>query len=68
MAKLQIVCVGTYSYNFSWAPDFEHQKQATSLGIGFWFDIYLYGDPHEEMVELREFLGVRGVIPESSQD
>lgn len=67
MAKLQIVCVGSYSYNFSWEPDFEHQKLATALGIGFWFDIYLYDDPHEEMVALREQLGIRKALPENPE-
>jgi hypothetical protein len=28
-------------------------------GIGFWFDTYSYGDHHEEIVELREQLGIR---------
>lgn len=63
MAQLQIVCVGTYSYNFSWELDFASQQMATALGIGFWFDIYGFGDPHEEMVEMRERLGLRGDRP-----
>lgn len=59
IAKLQIVCVGFYYQSFSWEPNFEHQKEITALGIGFWFDTYSFGDYHEEMVELRERMGVR---------
>jgi len=58
-AKLQIVCVGFYYQSFSWEPNFEHQKEITALGIGFWFDTYSQGDYHEEMVDLREQLGIR---------
>lgn len=35
------------------------RRRTTSLGIGFWFDTYSYGDHHEEIVELREQLGIR---------
>jgi hypothetical protein len=59
MAKLQIVCVGYYYQSFSWELDFHHQQLATALNIGFWFDTYSFGDYHEEMVELREQVGVR---------
>lgn len=55
--KLQIVCVGFYYQSFSWELNFEHQKEITELGIGFWFDTYSFGDYHEEMVDLREQLG-----------
>ena len=54
MAKLQIVCVCHHYSNFSFALDFEQQKAATALGVGFWFDAYNYGDTHEEMLDLRE--------------
>ena len=57
--KLQIVCVGFYYQSFSWEPNFEHQKEITALGIGFWFDTYSQGDYHEEIVDLREQLGIR---------
>ena len=57
--RLQIVCVSFAYQSFSWALDFEAQKEATALGIGFWFDTYSFGDYHEEMVELREQLGLR---------
>jgi len=66
IAKLQIVCVGFYYQSFSWEPNFEHQKEITALGIGFWFDTYSFGDYHEEMVELREQVGVRQELPEAS--
>jgi len=57
--KTQIVCVG-YSYqSFSWELDFDAQRTATALGIGFWIDAYSFGDLHEEMVELREQLKAR---------
>ena len=59
IAKLQIVCVGFYYQSFSWEPNFEHQKELTALGVGFWFDTYSFGDYHEEMVELREQVGGR---------
>ncbi|MEP1518741.1 MULTISPECIES: DUF4279 domain-containing protein [Rhodobacterales] len=62
LAKLQIVCVGFYYQSFSWEPNFEHQKEITTLGIGFWFDTYSFGDYHEEMVDLREQLGVRADV------
>ena len=58
-AKVQIVCVGFYYQSFSWQPNFEHQKEITAMGIGFWFDTYSHGDYHEEMVDLREQLGIR---------
>lgn len=61
-ATLQIVCVGFYYQSFSWAPNFEHQKEITALGIGFWFDTYSFGDYHEEMVDLREQLGIRSDV------
>ncbi|NIA68923.1 DUF4279 domain-containing protein [Pelagibius litoralis] len=57
--RTQIVCVSFAYQSFSWALDFEAQKEATSLCIGFWFDTYSFGDFHEEMVELREQLGLR---------
>ncbi len=57
--KTQFVCVGFYYQSFSWELDFELQRRATALGIGFWFDTYSYGDYHEEIVELREQLGIR---------
>lgn len=60
--KLQIVCVEHTLQNFSWELEFENQRLATKLGIGFWIDAYDYSDPHEEMVELREELAVRKLI------
>ena len=35
--KTQFVCVGFYYQNFSWELDFDLQRRATALGIGFWF-------------------------------
>lgn len=58
--KTQFVCVGFYYQSFSWEMDFDLQRRATALGIEFWFDTYSFGDHHEEMVELREQLDVRG--------
>ena len=57
--QTQIVCVSYVYQSFSWELDFDAQRQATELGIGFWFASYSFDDPHEEMVELREQLGVR---------
>lgn len=65
MAKLQIVVVGYYFQSFSWELDFHHQQLATALNIGFWFDTYSCGDHHEEMVEMREQMGIRKDLPES---
>ncbi|WP_158969222.1 DUF4279 domain-containing protein [Chachezhania sediminis] len=60
LGHLQFVCV-SYSYqSFSWELDFRHQQRATALHIGFWIDSYGHGDVHEEVVELREQLGLRG--------
>lgn len=59
IAKLQIVCVGYYFQSFSWELDFHHQQLATALNIGFSFDTYSLGDLHEEMVKMREQLGIR---------
>lgn len=53
-SKTQLVCVGYYFQSFSFELDFEIQKRATSLGLGFWFDTYSFGDYHEEITELRE--------------
>ncbi|MFK0689036.1 DUF4279 domain-containing protein [Mesorhizobium sp. IMUNJ 23033] len=61
--KTQIVCV-SYSYqSFSWELDFDVQRSATALGIGFWIDAYSFGDHHEEMVALREQLKARAKGP-----
>lgn len=57
--KTQIVCVSHVYQSFSWELDFDAQRIATALGIGFWIDAYSFGDHHEEMVELREQLQVR---------
>jgi hypothetical protein len=57
--RTQFVCVGYYFQSFSWELDFELQKRATDLGVSFWFDIYSHGDPHEEIVDLREQMGAR---------
>ena len=65
-AKLQIVCVGLYYQSFSWEPNFEHQKEITALGIGFWFDTYSYGDYHQEMGDMREQLGIRKDVEPSA--
>lgn len=65
LAKLQIVCVGFYYQSFSWEPNFEHQKEITTLGIGLWFDTYSFGDYHEKMVDSREQLGVRADVDTS---
>lgn len=56
--KTQFVCVGFYYQAFSWEMSFDLQRRATALGIEFWFDTYSFGDYHEEMVELREQLGM----------
>lgn len=61
--KTQIVCVGHAYQSFSWELDFDAQRSATALGIGFWIDAYSFGDHHEEMVELREQLRVRAEGP-----
>lgn len=50
---LQIVCVSHVYQSFSFELPFEQQKQATNLGISFWFDSYSFGDLHEEVTELR---------------
>ena len=52
--RTQLVCVGYYYQSFSFELDLEIQTSATSLGLGFWFDIYSFGDYHEEITELRE--------------
>ena len=57
--QTRFVCVGYYYQSFSWEMSFEIQRRATALGIGFWFDTYSLGDHHEQMVSLREELGVR---------
>ncbi|KKC36532.1 hypothetical protein WH87_14190 [Devosia epidermidihirudinis] len=59
IAKLQIVCVGYYFQNFSWELCLDHQQLASALNVGFWFDTYSLNDHHEEMVALREQLGLR---------
>ena len=56
---VQFVCVSYAYQSFSWELDIDVQRKATELGIGFWFDAYSFGDHHDEMVELREQLGVR---------
>lgn len=43
----QFVCVGFFFQSFSWELDFDLQRRATALGIGFWFDFYPTGDQHE---------------------
>jgi hypothetical protein len=60
--KTQFVCVGFYYQNFSWELDFDLQRRATALGIGFWFDTYSDANCHEEIVELREQLGIRKAL------
>ncbi len=52
--KTQIICVSFTYQSFSWELDFDHQRQATALGIGFWFDAYNLGDVHNEVTELRQ--------------
>ena len=63
IARLQITCVGYYQQSFGWELDFELQKLATDLNIGFCFDMYSFGDHHEEIVALREQAGVRSEAP-----
>ncbi|MBP1873871.1 hypothetical protein LPJGGPFB_02901 [Ensifer adhaerens] len=63
MARLQIACVGYYQQSFGWELDFELQKLATALSIGFCFDMYSFGDHHEEIVALREQVCVRSQRP-----
>lgn len=60
--QTQIVCVSFAYQGFSWELDFHSQSRATALGIGFWIDAYNFGDHHEQMVELREQLGVRAQV------
>jgi hypothetical protein len=56
----QIVCV-SYAYQSSeFILSLDVQRRATDLGICFRFAAYSFGDHHEEIVELREQLGVRG--------
>lgn len=55
-AKLQTVCVGHYYQNFCWELDRAYVTRAASLGLGYWFDTYDYGDLHEEISEMREQL------------
>ena len=57
--RTQIVCVSYVHQSFSFELDFDSQRRATELGVGFWFDAYSFGDYHEEIVELREQLGIR---------
>jgi len=59
MAKLQIVCVGYCAQSFGWDLEVEHMRLASALNVGFSFDAYVGGDPHEEMVAMREQLGIR---------
>ena len=55
----RIVCVA-YSYqSFGWVLDVETQRRAVALGLGFEFDLYAFGDHHEEIVALREQVGLR---------
>lgn len=58
IAKLQIVCVGYYEQSFSWELETQQMRLASALNIGFCFDTYSFGDPHEEIVALREQLSV----------
>ncbi|WP_282607031.1 DUF4279 domain-containing protein [Pelagibius sp. Alg239-R121] len=57
---MQISCV-SYSYqSYDFELPFDLQRDATELGIRFRFASYDYGDQHEEIVELREQLNIRG--------
>lgn len=57
---IKISCV-SYSYqSYDFELPFGLQRSTTELGVGFRFSAYDYGDQHEEIVELREQLNVRG--------
>ncbi len=58
--SIKISCVAYVYQSFGLELPFDFQRRATELGIGFSFSGYSFGDFHEEMVELREELGIRG--------
>jgi len=57
--ELKITCVGYTYQSFGFELPFELQRQATSLGIGFSFDFYPFGDIHEDIVEMRAQLKLK---------
>ncbi len=57
--RTQIVCVAYCFESFNWELSFHAQRLATALGISFVIDSYSLGDYHEEIVALREELGLR---------
>lgn len=60
--SLEFVCVSFVYQSFGFELDFQIQRAATNLGVSFSFDSYSFGDLHEEIVELREKLGLRGEL------
>ncbi len=57
---MKITCVAYAYQSFGLELPFDLQRRATELGVGFSFTGYSFGDFHEEILELREELNVRG--------